>query len=298
MIAALASGEGDSGARDTVSYIKRLDINENGSYAWGPDSRDVHSRGEGGRIVGRRTDRDDLVMEHAQSSMTTAAAPREAAYDEGRQHMTVIQFQRKLLDWMSVRGRGLVALRKLFKFLDADNSGFVSHEEFGKGIMRMNIHPRREDLRRIVAHYDTDGDGYIEFDEFVSNVLPEHDHPGYEPNNWQSIAHADPKPPNIMPFSHMLYATQMEKLIAAKVREKSDRSGSARNIFRELDWDHSGTVSPDEFRKWLMRLNFFPDEETFDRLWNVYDPQRKGYIAYQDFVDRVAPKPNSRTSVI
>ena len=39
---------------------------------------------------------------------------------------------------------------------------------------------------------------YIEFNEFVTNVLPEHDHPGYEANNWQSIAHHDPKPPNIM----------------------------------------------------------------------------------------------------
>ena len=29
--------------------------------------------------------------------------------------MSVKEFQRKLLDWMSVRGRGLVALRKLFK---------------------------------------------------------------------------------------------------------------------------------------------------------------------------------------
>lgn len=236
-------------------------------------------------------------MEHAEPSLTTAAA-REAEYDEGWQHMSVKQFQRKLLDWMSVRGNGLLALRKLFKFLDADNSGYVSCEEFGRAIMRMNIHPRHEDLQRIVAHYDTDGDGYIEFNEFVNNVLPEHDHPGYEPNNWQSIAHADPKPPNIMPFSHMLYATQMEKLIMAKVREKSDSHGSARNIFRELDWDHSGTVSPDEFRKWLRRLNFFPDEETFHRLWCAYDPQGKGYIEYQDFVNRVAPKPNSRTSVI
>ena len=38
-----------------------------------------------------------------------------AEYDAGRQAMSVKEFQRKLLDWMSVRGRGLVALRKLFK---------------------------------------------------------------------------------------------------------------------------------------------------------------------------------------
>lgn len=241
--------------------------------------------------------RPDLAMEYAEPRLTREAA-REAEYDEGRQQMSVKQFQHKLLEWMSVRGNGLAALRKLFKFMDADNSGYVSYEEFGRAIMRMNIHPRHEDLRRIVSHYDSDGDGYIEFNEFVQRVLPEHEHPGYVSNNWQSIAHHDPKPPNIMPFSHMLYVTQMEKLILDKVREKSDGWGSARNIFRELDWDHSGTVSPEEFRKWLRRLNFFPDDETFGKLWRAYDPQGKGFIAYQDFLDRVAPKPSSRTSVI
>jgi Ca2+-binding EF-hand superfamily protein len=58
------------------------------------------------------------------------------------------EFQRKLLDWMSVRGRGLVALRKLFKFLDADNSGEVSADEFAKGMLRMNIDPRLADRRQ------------------------------------------------------------------------------------------------------------------------------------------------------
>lgn len=263
---------------DTVNYIKRLDIG---------DPAHTHHTGSQGPTRAR-TDGHTLGIEQA----------RVSVHDEGRQHMSVKQFQAHLLDWMCARGNGLAQLRKLFKFLDADNSGQVSHEEFARGIMRMNIQPRAEDLRRIVAHYDANGDGYIDFNEFITNVLPEHMHPGYEANNWQAIAHHDPKPPNIMPVSHMLYTTQLENLIAAKVAEKSDGQGSARGIFRELDWDHSGTVSPDEFRRWLTRLNFFPDEETFSRLWRSYDPQGKGFIAYRDFVDRVTPKMGSRTSVL
>ena len=51
----------------------------------------------------------------------------------------------------------------------------MDHDEFAKGIQRMNIHPAPEDLRAIIAHYDEDGNGTIEFDEFVRSILPEHE---------------------------------------------------------------------------------------------------------------------------
>ena len=145
-------------------------------------------------------------------------------------------------------------------FLDADNSGEVSVDEFAKvtrckltlqtrvesawflrlklkydtllssfafnlrlrpyaaAMLRMNIDPRLADRRRIVEYYDSDGDGYIQWNEFVRRVLPEHEHPGYWANSWQSIAHHDPKPPNIMPVSHMLYVNQAGELLTSCTR--------------------------------------------------------------------------------
>ena len=93
-----------------------------------------------------------------------------------------------------------------------------------------------------------------------------------------------------MPTSHMLYGTQLERQIAEKVLQKADKGGSARMVFRELDWDHSGTVSPEEFRAWIRAMNFFPDDKAFRDLWRAYDPEGKGHVSYQDFVDRVMPK--------
>ena len=100
-----------------------------------------------------------------------------------------------------------------------------------------------------------------------------------------------------MPTSHMLYGNQLEKLLIDKIIQASDKGGSARKIFRELDWDHSGTVDKEEFRKWIKYLNFFPDEGTFERLWRNYDRDNKGYFEYQDFVNRVAPKHDLNASV-
>ena len=241
-----------------------------------------------------RVSAGDGVKQPARLSL---GAPRAHADDQGKQRLSVKQFKRKLTDWMAARGQGLMALRKLFKELDYDNSGYIDREEFAKGIMRMNIHPTKESLAKILDYYDDDGNGTIEFEEFIASVLPDHDYRGYEDGNWQAIAHHDPKPPNIMPTSHMLYGNQLEKLLIDKIIQASDKGGSARKIFRELDWDHSGTVDKDEFRKWIKYLNFFPDEGTFERLWRNYDRDNKGYFEYKDFVNRVAPKHDLNASV-
>ena len=253
---------------DTVSFMKRLDVTDRGA----PPVRSSPPRLELG-------------------------APRPVTHVKNTQRITVPAFRRMLLDWMSTRGQGLKGLRKLFKDFDTDDSGIMDHDEFAKGIQRMNIHPAPEDLRVIIAHYDEDGNGTIEFDEFVRSILPEHEVPGYEAGNWQSIAHHDPKPPNILPTSHMLYGTQLEALIRDKVIQKADKGGSARRVFRELDWDHSGTVSVEELRAWLTSMNIFPNEETFDGLWRRYDPTGRGFISYQGFVDRMYPQAKSKNSV-
>ena len=79
--------------------------------------------------------------------------------------------------------------------------------------------------------------------------------------------------------------------------QKADKGGSARRVFRELDWDHSGTVSVEELRAWLTSMNIFPNEETFDGLWRRYDPTGRGFISYQGFVDRMYPQAKSKNSV-
>jgi hypothetical protein len=40
------------------------------------------------------------------------------------------------------------------------------------------------------------------------------------------------------------------------------------------------SVSP-WVQAWLKRLNIFPDQDTFHRLWTKYDPHGAGFIGYQ-----------------
>ena len=228
----------------------------------------------------------------------TLGAPRAASAAEPQTHrVSAPAFQKMLLDWMRARGRGLAGLRKLFRQMDGDGDGRLDRDEFTRGLAMMNIHPTPEDLRAILARYDENGDGSIQFDEFIARVLPEHENPGYLEGNWQSIAHHDPKPANILPTSQGLYAVDFDNLLQRKIMSKADKMGSARQVFRELDYDRSGFVSPGEFRKWLVAMNFFPDEDAFQKLWRRYDPEGKGLIDYDHFVRRVTPRHDPTKSV-
>ena len=183
------------------------------------------------------------------------------------------------------------------EWMDSDGDGCLTLDEFARGLARMNIHPNPEDLRAIAARFDADGDGKIRFDEFVARVLPEHEVPGYREGNWQSIAHHDPKPANILPTNRALYAVDFENLLQQKIMSKADKMGSARRVFRDLDYDRSGFVSPGEFRRWLSAMNFFPDEDAFQKLWRRYDPEGKGVVDYDHFVRRVTPRHDPTKSV-
>ena len=176
---------------------------------------------------------------HAPPLTPRRARPRRAADAP----VSAPAFQ-KMPDWM--RSAAAVAIVcQLFRQMDGDGDGRLDRDEWPRGLAMMNIHLTPEDLRAILARYDENGDGSIQFDE-LSLRVPEHQNP-YQ-GNWQSIAHHDPKPANILPTSQGLYAVDFDNLLQRKIMSKADKMGSARQVFRELDYYRSGFVSPGEFR--------------------------------------------------
>lgn len=59
------------------------------------------------------------------------------------------------------------SLVALFCELDQDDSGFVDEHELKKGMRKLGLGFRDEDVPRYIAQYDLDGTGTIEVDEFV-----------------------------------------------------------------------------------------------------------------------------------
>ncbi|TMW55576.1 hypothetical protein Poli38472_010458 [Pythium oligandrum] len=59
------------------------------------------------------------------------------------------------------------SLRELFKELDQDDSGFIDESELRRGMYKVGLHFREEDIPRYIAQYDLDDTGTIEVEEFI-----------------------------------------------------------------------------------------------------------------------------------
>ncbi|EKX42310.1 hypothetical protein GUITHDRAFT_164139 [Guillardia theta CCMP2712] len=56
---------------------------------------------------------------------------------------------------------------KKFRFFDADNSGFLSKEEFEAGLKKLGYKTNSKKLDYIMSELDMDNDGRVEFVEFM-----------------------------------------------------------------------------------------------------------------------------------
>ena len=135
----------------------------------------------------------------------------------------------------------------------------MSHAEFAKGLHRMNIHPRHEDMVKILKHYDANEDGEIDFEGFFKTLIPEQ---GQRRIRRRELAVGRvPRPetgehrPDV---ATCCTVNGLEKMLMEKIEQLMDGKGSMIKVFRELDWDRSGTVDPREFRAWLNRPELSP----------------------------------------
>ncbi len=59
-------------------------------------------------------------------------------------------------------------LSELFKLVDKDGGGTISHDEFHELLHSMSVKPTSADLELIYEEIDKDGDGTIQYSEFLS----------------------------------------------------------------------------------------------------------------------------------
>jgi Ca2+-binding EF-hand superfamily protein len=62
------------------------------------------------------------------------------------------------------------ALKKLFKFMDSDQSGWVSIEEFDSALKRIGVTLNSSQLSNIFSKYDKDSNGRLDYSEFAKVV--------------------------------------------------------------------------------------------------------------------------------
>jgi Ca2+-binding EF-hand superfamily protein len=87
---------------------------------------------------------------------------------KGRQLQDILD---EIFEHFQQRGiRGIVALQRKFRQMDADKDGTLDMEEFKKGLRDCKIFISDEDCRWIFHYFDTDKSGGIDFEEFLIGV--------------------------------------------------------------------------------------------------------------------------------
>jgi C-terminal processing protease CtpA/Prc len=78
------------------------------------------------------------------------------------------------------------------------------------------------------------------------------------------------------------------KGVLQAIREKMEREAlSAADVFREIDIDGGGTVSPDEFRQGITLFGFIATDPEFRALMDVLDANGDGEIELHEFEDAI-----------
>jgi Ca2+-binding EF-hand superfamily protein len=75
---------------------------------------------------------------------------------------------------MAQRGaRGIMGLKRIFKIMDDDSSGYLDRAEFNKALKDYRVSVTQEEGGRLFSLFDLNGDGNISYDELLRGVVGE-----------------------------------------------------------------------------------------------------------------------------
>lgn len=108
------------------------------------------------RPISGQTRNENLMKQRATQELNTANDPVE--------RLRLLCLQRG--------SRGILGLGRVFRRMDDNNSGDLSHEEFAKGIRDSGLPVTDEEAENLFQKFDADGSGSIKYDEFLRAVRP------------------------------------------------------------------------------------------------------------------------------
>jgi Ca2+-binding EF-hand superfamily protein len=187
------------------------------------------------------------------------------------------------------------SIHTVFRSFDEDKSGLLSHNEFRRGLLFLGIPLNDTEFSILMAATDTDGSGTIDYNEFVAEVkdgdaqteqlYPDHDNLGAA----------------LVPLDTTTgLGLSGAQEVVTFVKNKLARSGQSLGaLWLKFDGDRDSGISHSEIRSGLLRFGIPLNDDEFNALISAWDPDGRGTVAYDQFIDDVLiPDRSTPTSVI
>jgi len=196
-----------------------------------------------------------------------------------------------------------------FKYLDVDNSGYISEAELSRALELWNVPHTKEALTELMSVCDRDSNGEVSYGEFVkalardtvqqSRTVQERDR--YSGRSARTVEEIDPtrgvfgKIESKSLGGQDLYVNAQQGIkgksgdvVGATRTQAEGRFSSLFKAFKFADTDNSGTLSRDEVKRMLQLWNVPMDEEELSILFTKCDKDSDGNISYAEFASAIS----------
>ena len=236
---------------------------------------------QSGRQIGEGNERAPAPAPAPQVELVSSAPPAQAMEAKGIGLSDPFEMKDYIV--RKVEGKS-PSIHTIFRNFDEDNSGFLSYQEFRRGLLFLGIPLNDTEFGILIAETDSDDSGAIDYIEFVSeckdadaqmvDLFPEGDGPG-----------AAAVPMDTTTGVGLSGAQEILDFMKSKLAKTGQSLGS---LFLKFDAEErDGGISYDDVRSGLLRLGVPLNDSEFQLLISAWDPDHSGVVSYEEFTDDV-----------
>lgn len=169
---------------------------------------------------------------------------------------------------------GPMALRKAFKYFDADASGDIDPDEFFSAMHAFGLEFTEDQVMALFGYYDVDRDGALSYYEFIDKVLGSGFAFGDGGKKEPEYAVLQP-----MPGAKNEEAAVMRTTISKELLEED----ACKKVFDRYDINKSGEIDLRELSQLVRSLGLSMDREAINNAMFDLDLNQNGTISFDEF---------------
>lgn len=166
-----------------------------------------------------------------------------------------------------------IALQRVFKHFDTDNSGYVDFREFVAALVRLNFVGVQHEVKALFERYDADGSGFLDYGEFCGSVFGLLPSFKGDPNSRSAV-----------------------ERVRAKIAERGGLNGirTLGRILRTMDDNGNGKLDKYELEWGLRDYGMDITGKDLDTILKAFDRDGDGQISFDELLRGIRGKLNAR----